>query len=271
MNTALYTGVVTHRRFRPKAHSLRYRMLWLLADLDEMEAMDEPEAAVRKPRLFSHNRFNVFSFHDRDHLDGSDRPLRSRIEALLDGAGIILDGGRISVLSMPRVFGAVFNPISLFFCRHRDGGLRAMLYEVNNTFGQRHLYLIPVGDPRAPVIRQDCVKRFHVSPFLPMAMTYRFTLTPPDTSAAETMALSIDGGDAEGRLIHAAFHGIRQDLTDAALLRALPRFGALAAGVVAGIHWEALKLWLKGLRLHPAPPPPDAFVTAVPLRKASKD
>ena len=255
--TALYTGIVTHRRFRPKTHVLRYRMLWLLADLDALDA------TARRTWLFSYNRFNIFSFYDWDHLDGSGRALRPQIETLLNEMGIALDGGSIQALCMPRVFGMVFNPISLFFCRHRDGALRAMLYEVNNTFGQRHLYLIPVDDPDAAVIRQTCEKQFHVSPFMPMAMTYRFSVTQP----GGTMTLSIDGDGAEGPLIHTMFSGAHEALNDAAVLRALPRFGTLAAGVFIGIHWEAVKLWWKGLRFYPIPSPPAAFVTIVRPRK----
>jgi len=253
MNAALYAGVVTHHRFRPRRHRLNYRMFWLLLDLD---------APPARSCLLSHNRSNLFSFHDRDHLDGSGAPLRCQIERALAAAGIHIGAGAITVLCMPRVFGYVFNPISVYFCHRDDGTLAAMLYEVNNTFGQRHSYLIPVTEADTPVIEHECKKQFHVSPFLPMAMTYEFRLTKP----GDTMSLVVHGSDADGRLISAVFTGERIALSDAALLRMLLRFGALTVKVVAAIYWEGLKLWLKGLRVYPVPAPPAHSHTIVTPR-----
>jgi DUF1365 family protein len=110
------------------------------------------------------NRFNLVSFHDRDHLDGSEPSLRPQIEAAMAAAGLVPDGGPIRLLCMPRVFGHVFNPISVFFCHRRDESLAAMLYEVNNTFGERPSYLIPVDAGGGKTIRQSCKKAFYVSP-----------------------------------------------------------------------------------------------------------
>ena len=254
MTAALYTGEVTHQRYRPAHHKLRYGMFWVLLDLD---------GAAVPARLFSRNRPNLFSFHDRDHLAGSAEPLRQQIDRALISAGIDSSGGTIQVLCMPRVCGFVFNPISVYFCHLRDGGLAAMLYEVNNTFGQRHSYLIPVPGPDAATVRHRCDKQFHVSPFLPMAMTYEFRVTRP----GEKLSLAVRGGDSDGPLIGAVFAGRRTDLTDFAILRLLPRFGVLTLKVVAAIYWEGLKLWLKGFRLYPVPPPPAHPVTIVPSKK----
>jgi DUF1365 family protein len=138
-----------------------------------------------------------------------------------------------------------------------------MLYEVNNTFGQRHSYLIPVEDPGAHVIRQSCDKRFHVSPFMAMAMTYDFRIVPP---AVET-AVVVDGHDAAGKVISASFNGRRRPIGDLTLLALAARHGLLALRVLAAIHWEALKLWRKGLRPLPRPAPPDVPVTIVVPRK----
>jgi hypothetical protein len=189
--------------------------------------------------------------------------LRTQISIALENAGIAWDAGPIRVLCMPRVLGTVFNPISVFFCHNRDLTLAAMLYEVNNTFGQRHSYLIPVDDRFAHVIRQSCDKQFYVSPFMRMAMTYDFRVTVP----AGSTTVVINGRDAEGPLITASFTGVRRSLTDAALLGALLRFGLLALRVVGAIHWEALKLWAKGLRLQPRPAPPSRPITFVTLPK----
>lgn len=251
MNSALYVGEVIHNRYRPVAHGLRYRLFWMLIDLDELPVL--PSLA------FSHNRRNIVSFHDRDHLDASGTPLRVQVEVLLRQAGLHPDGGPIRVLCMPRVLGRAFNPISVYFCHRQDGRLMAILYEVNNTFGERHSYLIPVTDPDLRVIRQTCDKRFYVSPFMDMAMTYDFRIIPP---SAETTVI-VDGHDARGKVISASFCGRRRGVTDAALLGLALRHGMLALRVLAAIHWEALKLWRKGMRLRPRPPPPADPVTFV--------
>jgi DUF1365 family protein len=229
----------------------------MLLDLDELPDLS------RSLRLFSLSRFNAFSFRERDHLDGTDQPLRTQIERELSAAGLQPDGGPIRLLCMPRVLGLVFNPISVFLCYRRDGALAAMLYEVHNTFGQRHSYLIPVADPAARVIRQSCDKQFYVSPFMRMAMTYDFRVIPP----ADTTTLIVNGRDAQGPVITTAFTGRRHNLTDRALLGILLRFGLLAVQVLGAIHWEALKLWLKGMQLQPRPAPPARAVTSIPLSK----
>jgi uncharacterized protein len=257
--SAIYRGSVVHTRLRPTSHRLRYRMMLLLLDLDEV-----PRIAAQL-RFFSAERFNVFAFRGRDHLDGSATPLRTQVETLLGRAGIDLGGGAIRLLCMPRVLGAVFNPLSVCFCYGPDGALRAMLYEVNNTFGQRHSYLIPVDDPRQAVIRQHCAKQFYVSPFMQMEMDYHFRIVAPDRVAT----IAIQARDAAGPVLSACFSGQRQEMTDAALLRDLLRHPLMAAQVLGGIHWEALKLWRKGMGIFPRPrPPPDAVSIVRPARPA---
>ena len=184
MTSALYAGTVVHQRFKPRQHRLRYRLAQILLDLDAMPSL----------RLFSHNRFNLVSFYDRDHLDGSATALRGQVEQALVAAGLQPDGGAIRLLCMPRIFGHAFNPISVFFCHRRDGSLMALLYEVNNTFGQRHSYLIPVVGPDEGIIHQHCDKAFYVSPFMRMDMTYAFHVVPP----GETTAIVVHGDDVSG-------------------------------------------------------------------------
>ena len=137
-NSALYVGTVVHQRLKPRRHRLSYRVFSMLIDLDELPQLD------RSLRLFRYRRWGALSFHDVDHGDGSDRPLRPWVEACLAEAGIDLNGGSILLLCYPRVFGYVFNPITVYFCRNSDGSVAAIMYEVNNTFRQRHCYLIPV-------------------------------------------------------------------------------------------------------------------------------
>jgi len=251
--SAIYRGQVVHTRFRPVRHRLKHRLMWLLLDLDELPML------AQRLRLFSLNRFNLVDFRNRDHGDGSNVALRTQVEAHLQRAGLEPDGGAIRVLCMPRVLGTVFNPLSVFFCHRADGRLRAMLYEVNNTFGDRHSYLIPVAEANAqqPVLRQNCTKQLHVSPFMDMAMTYHFRIAPP----GDRVVVAIEGHDAEGPMIAAAFAGRRQALTDANLLRAFMARPLLGVQVLGAIHWEALKLWRKGVRLRARPQPPAAAVS----------
>lgn len=247
--SCLYTGTVLHRRIKPRAHKLRYRVFWTLLDLDELPALD------KALRLFSRERFNLFGFYTADHGDGSDVPLRSQAEKHLATAGIDLDGGAIKLLCMPRLLGFVFNPISVYYCYHRDGELLALIYEVHNTFGQRHSYLIPVNTGSGDALEQRCLKAFYVSPFMDMDISYTFRIQTP----AKRVALTIQGADAEGPVIVASLAGNRRALTDGTLLTAFFVYPLLTLTVVAGIHWEALKLWIKGMRLRPRPPAPEAI------------
>lgn len=249
--SGLYSGVVAHARLRPRMHRLRYRIFMTLLDLDELPDLG------RRLRLFGCNRPGLIAFRDTDHLQGSGN-LRAEVRTLLAQAGLD-GGGAIRVLCMPRVLGFVFNPISVYFCHGADGRLVAMLYEVNNTFGQRHAYLIPVAKPDGGMIRQSCDKAFHVSPFMDMAMRYHFEVAEPGQDAR----LAVDGHTPDGPMITTSFRGARRELTDAAILRAVLAHPLLSLAVLAGIHWEAAKLLLKGLRLKPSPPPPRAPVTIV--------
>lgn len=250
---ALYHGTVLHRRLRPKRHVMRYRVFWMLLDLDHLGEAD------RGLRLFTHNRAGVLSFWDRDHGDGSGRPLRPQIEGHLASAGLDIGGGAIRVLCFPRLFGLVFNPLSVFLCHHPDGTLAAVLYEVSNTFGQRHTYVVPVraDEAAAGLVRQTAPKRFYVSPFVGMTADYHFRVIPPGARTA----VAITETDDHGPFLHASFSGTREEASDRALFRALLRYPLMTLKVVGGIHWEALKLWGKGVPLHRRPPPPESAVT----------
>lgn len=259
--SALYAGKVMHQRLRPRRHRLSYRIFELLLDLDELDTL------ASGLRLFSRNRFNLFSFVDGDHGDGTSPTLKAYVERQLDAAGIETDGGPIRLLCMPRIFGYAFNPLSIYFCHRRDGGLAAILYEVNNTFGQRHSYLIPVGDNQdAGLVEQHCAKRFYVSPFMQMDMDYRFRIRPPQ----ENVSVRITAGDETGPTIIAAFAGERRALSDGLLVRALFAYPLLTFKVVAGIHWEALLLCVKGVRLQKRPSPPAEPVTRVAMNQHAR-
>jgi hypothetical protein len=254
--SALYEGVVTHHRLRPKQHKLNYRVFSFLLDLDEIDALSE------RLRLFSRNRFNLFSFHDRDHADGGRKELRGRLEAILGEHGLGDCAHKIQLLCYPRLLGFVFNPLSVYFCRRADGALGAVLYEVSNTFGDRHSYLIPVSDGMLDdkgTLRQSCAKGFYVSPFIDMVADYHFRIRVP----GENVAVTIRETDAKGAFLNAAFVGDRNELSDRKLLGAFIRHPLMTLKVVAGIHWEALHLWRKGMKFHKRPAPPQHAVTYV--------
>jgi DUF1365 family protein len=251
--SCLYFGTVFHQRLRPKRHRLAYGVFSLYLDLDELEGL------ASSLRLFSRDLFNLFSFYSSDHGGSTAEPLRRWVEETLAQAGIDLPGGAIRLLCYPRVFGYVFNPLSVFYCFDRDDALKALIYEVNNTFGQRHTYLIPVEHAEAGAIRQACDKHFYVSPFMPVAGRYQFRVEPP----GETLGLVINYGDDAGPLLHASFRGRRMPLDDRGLLRAAIRYPLMTFKVIAGIHWEAAKLWRKRVPLIDRPPPPAYPVTVV--------
>ena len=248
--SGLYPGVVTHARLKPRKHALRYRIFMLLLDLDELEVLD------RTLKLFSLKRFNLVSFDPTAHGDGSDIPLKTQVETQLAAAGIAR-GGPVRMLAMPRILGLGFNPITVFFCHRADGALSAILYEVNNTFGERHSYLIPADD--APLVKQACEKGFYVSPFMDMDLSYAFRIRPP----GDQVQVLVDVDDAEGRVLATGFVAARQNLTDGALFRAWLSHPLMTVGVVAAIHWEALRIWLKGEKVRQRPAKPGWSVTVV--------
>lgn len=242
LQSALYIGAVMHRRLRPKVHQFRYRAFWLLIDLDELPVL------TARLKLFSHNRFNLFALHEADLGDGSATPLRIQAERRLAEAGIDIADGAIRLLCMPRTLGYSFNPISIYYCHRPGGELAAIIYEVHNTFGERHAYVAPI-DTDSDEIRQNCRKAFYVSPFMDMDLAYQFRLSEP----AERVAVGINASKGGERVLHASLAGLRRELTDRALLQTFLRIPLITAKVTLAIHWEALRLWLKGMRLRSRP------------------
>ena len=237
---ALYVGSVMHRRIHPRRHRFRYRVFWLLVDLDVTKDL------AKKPILLSFNRPNLFSLNDRDHGDGSDTPLREQIDSLLGRAGIDIAGGRVRLLSMPRMLGFCFNPLSIYFCSRADGSPAAIVYEVHNTFAERHSYVIPLAG-LARRYHQSCAKSFYVSPFLDMDMEYAFTVTEP----GEHLAVAIRVTRRGANVLFASFAAHRHALTDLTLLKSFFLMPAMTLKAFLAIHWEAVRLWLKGIRLRP--------------------
>ena len=240
---ALYLGSVRHRREDGPKHSFRYRVWYALLDLDEI-----PRIAERVP-FFSHNRFNLTGFDDRDHMGAEARPVREKLERWLEGQGVTPPGGRILVLTHLRVLGHVFNPISFFYCHDPEGRLRHVVAEVNNTFGETYCYLLH-ADGRA--VRATAEKSFHVSPFQPVDGEYRFQIAPP----GQRISIHIDVLRDGKKVFDSTLTETSRPFTSSALVRTALRHPHVGLWTLALIHYQALRLWLKRAPFHSKPAPP---------------
>jgi uncharacterized protein len=241
--SAVYAGSVMHRRFSPRHHRFRYRAFWFLLDLDELAEL------ARSTRLFSCNRLNLFSLHDCDHGDGSAASIRGQINTLLRANGVGAAIARVELFCMPRTLGYVFNPLSVYFCRRQNNSLAAIVYQVHNTFGERHSYVIPV-EASGRVVRQQCQKVFYVSPFMDLNLRYDFRITQP----GDHISVAIRASNGTSPVMVAVLTARRRDFSDVTLLSALLTMGAITLKVTAAIHWEALRLLSKRIRLRSRPP-----------------
>jgi len=259
---ALYFGEVMHARLKPMGHRFSYRVMSLLIDLDRLGE------AGRQCQLFGVNRAALYSFHEADHGKRDGSSLRAYAQACAAEHGIDLTGGKMLLLCYPRLLGFTFNPLSVYFCHRADGELALIIYEVRNTFGDIHSYVLPVkpGETSAAGIRQQQDKQFYVSPFVEMAMRYHFRIQPP----GEHLRLRILETDREGPLLAATFNGRRRALTTAALLRSFIALPMVTFKIVAAIHWEALRLWLKGARPVARPPAADAKAATLPVGEGNQ-
>jgi hypothetical protein len=240
---SLYFGEVMHARLKPVGHRFTYRVMSLLIDLDRLAAAD------RQTPLFGVNRTALYSFNEADHGNRDGSPLLAYAQARAMEHGIDLTGGRVLLLCYPRLLGYTFNPLSVYFCHRADGGLALVIYEVRNTLGDIHAYALPVkpGEMSDAGIRQEQDKLFYVSPFVEMAMRYHFRVSPP----GESVKLRILETDSKGPLLAATFNGHRRALNTLALLCSFFALPIVTVKIIAAIHWEALRLWLKGVRLVP--------------------
>lgn len=248
----LCLGHVMHRRLRPVANAFVYPVFYVQLPVRNL--------AAAECALFSIDRTNLLSFHRRDHGPRDGSPLLPWIEELLAEHGLPSDG-EIILQTFPRVLGYVFNPVSFWYCHDRNGLLVAILAEVNNTFGRTHSYLLHRrGAPLADGEEMRADKLFHVSPFNEVQGGYRFRFRLEHA----VQLCRIDYDDAEGELLLTSISGKPQSWSTASLLKAFLRMPFLTLGVIARIHWQALKLWLKGVPFRGTDP------VSRPLQESSK-
>ena len=240
-------GQVHHRRLRPRENSFAYRTWFLMLPLRALRR-DGDGALVR-------NRRGLVSFHDRDHGDGRADAL-AWIDELLAAEGVHDAGGEVWLQTYPRVLGYVFKPVSFWYCERADGTLAAIVAEVNNTFGERHCYLLS-GPQLGWGTEQTARKVFHVSPFCDVQGRYRFRfMRTPDRVVAR-----VDHDDDQGALLETSLSGRLAPLTPAAARAAFFGMPLMTLSVVARIHWQALKLWTKRVPFFSKPAPPQAFTS----------
>jgi len=234
METCIYKGFVTHRRFKPLRHYFSYKTFSILFDLTELEDLH------KKISIFSFNRFNIFSFYNKDHGSRDGNDLTEWVKMNLKKFNLNFNISKIKLLCFPRVFGYVFNPLSIFYCY--DGNvLKAILYEVKNTFNEQHTYVFPVNDS-SKIITQQCNKKFYVSPFIKMDTFYNFRLTEPD----ESIRILIKQTDKEGKILVACQAGKKQAMSLKQLLINFFTHPMMTFKIMVSIHYEALRLWKKG-------------------------
>lgn len=235
MNSCLYECSVFHRRLAPKRHEFLYRVFYFLLDLDELGELD------RTLRLFRVNRPGLYSFRDADHISHGYGTARENLLGYLREQGVVTPVGRILLLTLPRVLGHVFNPISVFFCMDVQGRPLAAVAEVGNTFGEWKPYLVPMTSDGSFHLRT--VKHFYVSPFSDLDLEFDFRLDFP----GERLRLRIDDYRGAEKELVSSLSGTRTPLSDATLSRLSLKYPLLTMKVILGIHWEAFRIWLKGV------------------------
>ena len=235
-NSKIYTGKVIHRRFKPKEHYFKYSVFSLLIDLDELEDIQ------KEISIFSYNKFNIISFFDKDHGERDSSSLKDWVYSNIKTLGIE-EEVKIKLLCYPRIFGYVFNPLSIFFVYDKNSKLIAILYEVKNTFGEQHTYVFKTNDET--VIQNNCKKQFYVSPFIEMNCEYSFKILKPE----EQLSVVINQSDEEGKLLFASQDGIAQEFNNKNLIISFLSHPLMSFKVIAAIHYEAFKLWIKRIKL----------------------
>jgi DUF1365 family protein len=235
--SCIYSGFVSHKRFKPKRHFFSYKIFSLLIDLDEVENLD------RSIKFFSYNKFNILSFYNCDHGPRDGSCLIKWVKKILGESNINIGAGNIKLLCFPRFFGYVFNPLSVFYCYDENLKLRAILYEVKNTFNEQHTYVFSVSSS-SNLILHKCDKKFYVSPFIEMKTFYNFRLLKP----GNVINIFIKQTDADGILLTACQVGKRIELSNKSLFFQFLSHPLMSFKVILAIHFEAFRLWSKGIK-----------------------
>ena len=233
MNSCIYNGEVSHKRFKPVRHFLKYKTFSLFIDLDEINLLDKSIS------IFSHNKFNIFSFHDNDHGNRDGGCLKDWVLMNIEKFNIGSKITKIKILCYPRIFGYVFNPLSIFYC-YEDDKLKAIFYEVKNTFNEQHTYIFKIKNDQE--IIQKCKKKFYVSPFMDMETYYNFKLLNPD----EKLFVFIKQTDDKGTVLTASQTGDKKELNFKQLAINFFKYPLMTLKIIGSIHFEALLLWKKG-------------------------
>ena len=234
----IYNGQVIHKRFKPKQHFFKYNVFSLLLDLSEIDELD------KKISFFSYNKFNLISFFDKDHGERNGNSLVEWVKFNLKKIGIDTINIKIKLLCYPRIFGYVFNPLSIFFVYDRNSKLIAILYEVKNTFGEQHTYVFKASSYNNN-IENNCEKKFYVSPFMDLSSKYFFKILDPN----KKLSIIINQSDNQGKLLYASQDGIRSELNSKNLIFSYFRHPLMTFKIISAIHFEALRLWMKGIKL----------------------
>ncbi len=236
-NSCIYNGSVIHKRFKPKEHFFKYKVFSLLIDLSELNELND------KLKFFSINKFNLISFYEKDHGERDGSSLFSWVKFNLRNNNIITENIKIKLLCYPRILGYVFNPLSIFFIYDKNENLISILYEVKNTFGEQHTYVFKI-ERENKLIKNNCSKKFHVSPFIEMNCDYFFTISNP----GENLSVKINQYDQEGKILFASQDGRRFDLTSKNLMNSYIKHPLMTFKIISAIHFEAFKLWIKGIK-----------------------
>jgi len=237
MTSSIYNGTVIHKRFKPKIHYFKYKVFSLLIDLSELEYLSE------KIKFFSHNKFNLVSFYEKDHGNRDGSSLVSWVKKNLKDNNINSEDVKIKLLCYPRILGYVFNPLSVFYIYNIDEKLICILYEVKNTFGEQHTYIFKV-DNNQNLYQHSCLKKFHVSPFIEMNCKYFFRLLKP----REKISVIIDQYQTDEKILYASQDGQRVDFNTKELIKSYLKHPLMTFKIISAIHFEAFKLWLKGIK-----------------------
>lgn len=258
LSSCIYLGNVVHHRLVPKEHRFSYNVFSLCLNVDEIDELS------RRLTWFSRNRINLVSFYDADLGCKSSESVAVYVRRTLQEAGFGDCGGRVMLLCYPRVLGYVFNPLSVYFCYRSDGSLGVIIYEVSNTFAERKSYIIPIAGSAEALVEQTCAKEMYVSPFTNARGRYEFRVRPP----GDNVQVGVNYLNQDVLVLATSFAGTRRRaLNDATLVGVLARYPLMTLKVIAAIHYEAARLFLKGVPVVDRFTSPKFSTTVVDLAK----